>query len=97
MRIVASITLAMSLAVSGAVAQESVQDAPQVVLFKNVSVWDGISEDLQDVDVLVVKNLIRKALIYQETEPQVSRRTALYESGCESCRSTRSVTHPRQK
>lgn len=35
-------------------------DPQQVILFKNVKVWDGTSEKLQDLDVLVVKNLIRK-------------------------------------
>jgi imidazolonepropionase-like amidohydrolase len=41
-------------------AQEGKDEAWQVILFKNVKVWDGTSEDLKDVDVLVVKNLIRK-------------------------------------
>ncbi len=33
---------------------------PTVYLFKNVKVFDGISDQLKDVDVLVVNNLIRK-------------------------------------
>ena len=33
---------------------------PSVYLFKNVKVFDGISDQLKDVDVLVVNNMIRK-------------------------------------
>jgi hypothetical protein len=34
--------------------------APSVYLFKNVKVFDGVSDVLKDVDVLVVNNMIRK-------------------------------------
>lgn len=37
------------------------QDSIAVTLFKNVNVWDGISENLQtNIDVLVVGNIIKK-------------------------------------
>jgi hypothetical protein len=42
-------------------AQEGTVKVPEsVIIFKNVKVFDGKSEDLKDVDVLVVKNLIRR-------------------------------------
>lgn len=36
------------------------EKAPSVYLFKNVRVFDGVSDSLKDVDVLVVNNMIRK-------------------------------------
>jgi imidazolonepropionase-like amidohydrolase len=40
---------------------QAADDLPsEVTLFKNVRVWDGTSEELQDVDVLVVRNMIHK-------------------------------------
>jgi imidazolonepropionase-like amidohydrolase len=36
------------------------ENPPTVFLFKNVKVFDGVSDALEDVDVLVVNNLIRK-------------------------------------
>jgi imidazolonepropionase-like amidohydrolase len=43
-----------------AVGAQAADIPSEVTLFKNVRVWDGTSEELQDVDVLVVKNLIRR-------------------------------------
>ncbi len=51
---------AVALTTSAAFAQEAAVDIPPVTLFKNVMVFDGVNDGLQDVDVLVVKNMIHK-------------------------------------
>ena len=51
---------AVALTTSAAFAQEATGDIPPVTLFKNVMVFDGVSDGLKNVDVLVVKNKIHK-------------------------------------
>lgn len=54
------VTFALSLTASVAFAQNSLDVPSEVFLFKNVMVFDGVSDELRDLDVLVVGNKIHR-------------------------------------
>ena len=49
-------TFVLSLTASVACAQNSLNVPSEVFLFKNVMVFDGVTDELRDLDVLVVGN-----------------------------------------
>ena len=55
-----AVTSAAALATGSAFAQDATGNIPPVTLFKNVMVFDGVNDGLQDLDVLVVGNKIHR-------------------------------------